>query len=419
MHPDMSDDETPPLVQPGQEGANPDVDEEPPQLASLQDDAVPDLIADPIEMTLDKVPITIVTGYLGAGKTTLLNYILTEQHGKKIAVILNEFGDSIDIEKQLTVSDTNSTEAKPIPFVPLANGCICCSVKDVGVAAIENLMEQRGKFDYILLETTGLADPGNIAPLFWLDDGLGSTIFLDGIVTLVDAKNVMKELNEGFGDDPDKLKEEKEHHHNSPLLTTCHLQISHADVILINKADLVSTEELNKVVERIRSINGLARIETTTKSRVSQLEGLLLDLHAYNQVTDADLTFASKGHSHLDPTISTSTITFPAIDEAHIKNFDKFLRTVLWEDELPEISAYETFEIHRLKGRVPIIGGKVLLVQGVRNIYEIIDESPVRSKPTEGEGQPSHVEAKLVLIGRKVDQPAFRESLMSTLALPS
>jgi G3E family GTPase len=198
------------------------------------------------------------------------------------------------------VSDTNSTEASSIPFVPLANGCICCSVKDVGVAAIENLMEQRGElFDYILLETTGLADPGNIAPMFWLDDGLGSTIFLDGIVTLVDAKNVLKSLDEGYGDE--NKKEGDKHDEHGPLLTTAHLQISHADVIIINKTDLVSETELQKVIDRIRSINGLARVETTTKSQVPQLEGLVLDLNAYNEVTDADLKFASKVHSHLDP----------------------------------------------------------------------------------------------------------------------
>jgi G3E family GTPase len=213
---------------------------------------------------------------------------------------------AIDIEKQLTVSDANSTEAKPIPFVPLANGCICCSVKDVGVAAIENLMEQRGKFDYILLETTGLADPGNIAPLFWLDDGLGSTIFLDGIVTLVDAKNVLKSLDEGFGDE-NAQREHRDHDEHGPLLTTAHLQISHADVIIVNKTDLVSEDELNNVVERIRSINGLARIEVTTRSKVPQLEGMLLDLHAYDQVTNADLQFASKGHSHMDPVRKSDT----------------------------------------------------------------------------------------------------------------
>lgn len=158
-------------------------------------------------------------------------------------------------------------------------------------------MEQRGKFDYILLETTGLADPGNIAPIFWMDEGLGSTIFLDGIVTLVDAKNVLKSLDEGYGDE----ERQNERNHEGPLLTTAHLQISHADVVIINKTDLVSKEELEKVVARISSINGLAKIKTTTKSQVPQLEGLVLDLNAYDEVTDADLKFASKGHSHLDP----------------------------------------------------------------------------------------------------------------------
>jgi G3E family GTPase len=213
---------------------------------------------------------------------------------------------AIDIEKQLTVSDANSTAASPAPFVPLANGCICCSVKDVGVAAIENLMEQSGLFDYILLETTGLADPGNIAPMFWLDDGLGSSIFLDGIVTLVDAKNVLKSLDEGYGDDAEKT-EERSHDEHGPLLTTAHLQISHADVIIVNKTDLVSEEELDNVVKRIQSINGLARIRTTTRSQVPQLEGLVLDLNADDEVKDTDLAFASKGHSHLDPVRNIAT----------------------------------------------------------------------------------------------------------------
>ncbi|KAF2743433.1 COBW domain-containing protein 1 [Sporormia fimetaria CBS 119925] len=403
-----------------------DSDDEIPELIH-QEDQIPDLIpAAQDDPSLSKVPITIVTGYLGAGKTTLLNYILTEQHGKKIAVILNEFGDSIDIEKQLTVSDANTTEAKPIPFVPLANGCICCSVKDVGVAAIENLMEQRGKFDYILLETTGLADPGNIAPLFWLDDGLGSSIFLDGIVTLVDAKNVIKSLDEGFGDEnATELKEQAGGHDgHGPLLTTAHLQISHADVIIVNKADLVSEEELQTVVDRIRSINGLARIETTTRSRVKQLEGWLLDLHAYDHVQDADLQFASKGHSHLDPvsrlfanttssltidqTISTITINFPPLETEQVDKFDQFLRSMLWEETLPATSTQPSFEIHRLKGRVPLHNGNILLVQGVRNVYEMNEQK--------GGQSPADDQAKLVLIGRGLDEPIFRESLLAALS---
>ncbi|KAF3043640.1 hypothetical protein E8E12_002911 [Didymella heteroderae] len=390
-----SDDEVPVLVEP--------------EVAAESDNEAPNLVQDPNALPTTKVPLTIVTGYLGAGKTTLLNYILTAQHGKKIAVILNEFGDSIDIEKQLTVSDSNSTEAKPPPFVPLANGCICCSAKDVGVAAIENLMEAGGLFDYILLETTGLADPGNLAPTFWLDDGLGSTIFLDGIVTLVDAKNVLKSLDEGYGDGEEEVSkraQEHGHDHSGPLLTTAHLQISHADVVLVNKTDLVTPDELEKVVERIRSINGLARIKTTTKSEVPQLEGFLLDINAYADVTADDLTFASKGHSHLDPTITTSTISFPALTPEQEAKFDLYLRTILWDETLPNETSHQKFEIHRLKGRIPVTDGRVLLLQGVRNLYDV-NEAKEPARDTD--------EAKLVLIGRGVDQEGFKKSLIETL----
>ena len=160
-------------------------------------------------------------------------------------------------------------------------------------------MEKRGAFDYILLETTGLADPGNIAPLFWIDEGLGSTIYLDGIVTLVDAKNILKSLDEP---PPETTAHtEEEHDSKSPELTTAHLQVSHADVVVINKADLVTPEELESVRQRIVAINALAKIHVTDHSKVPQLEGVLLDLHAYDAVDSAQLDFAAKGHSHLDP----------------------------------------------------------------------------------------------------------------------
>jgi G3E family GTPase len=154
-------------------------------------------------------------------------------------------------------------------------------------------MEKSGTFDYILLETTGLADPGNLAPLFWVDEGLGSSIYLDGIVTLVDAKNILRSL-----DDPIKEDDQK-NNHRGPLLTTAHLQISHADVIVINKADLVSVDELEVVRDRVQGINSLARIHVTQQGHVPHLDGVLLDLHAYDDVGDLDS--AAKGHSHLDP----------------------------------------------------------------------------------------------------------------------
>ena len=156
-------------------------------------------------------------------------------------------------------------------------------------------MEKKGKFDYILLETSGLADPGNLAPLFWMDEGVASTIYLDGIVTLIDAKNILRSL-----DDPSGKADDDEHSdEHGPLMTTAHVQVSHADVVVINKSDLVTEEELRAVRDRLESINGLARVYVTTQSVVPQLEGFLLDLNAYVTVEELDLT--GKGHSHLDP----------------------------------------------------------------------------------------------------------------------
>ena len=168
--------------------------------------------------------------------------------------------------------------------------------RDSGVNAIESLMDKKGAFDYILLETTGLADPGNLAPLFWVDEGLGSTIYLDGIVTLVDAKNILKSLDEPV---KETIQDEEHDGHGGPLLTTAHLQISHADVIIINKSDLVSDAELSAVLERVQAINGLATVKVTVQGQVPHLEGFLLDLHAYDAIGPLDV--ASKGHSHLDP----------------------------------------------------------------------------------------------------------------------
>lgn len=367
------------------------------------------------ELSVLKVPVTIITGYLGAGKTTLMNYILTERHGKKIAVILNEFGDSADIEKSLTVSKDGQQVEE---WLELANGCICCSVKDSGVAAIEALMERRGAFDYILLETTGLADPGNIAPLFWVDEGLGSTICLDGIVTLVDAKNILKSLNEK---PPSTIPGHQEHsneEHESPELTTAHLQISHADVIVINKSDLVTEAELECVRERIQAINGLAKLHVTFRSQVPQLAGVLLDLHAYDSVVASELEFASRGHSHLDPTISTITLPVPTLEAEKLEALDAWLRAVLWESTLPLPAPFELaaasskFEIHRLKGRIQLTNGSVKLLQGVREVFELIDEA---DSPRGSEGNRMEVDGKIVLIGRGLGEKAFKESLRSAV----
>ncbi|KAI2840981.1 hypothetical protein CBS11350_6688 [Aspergillus niger] len=373
-----------------------DDDDAPPQLVDIStasDVAPPSTSLDTPPQ--NRVPITLVTGYLGAGKTTLLNYILTEKHGKKIAVIMNEFGDSTDIEKPLTV---NQDGQEVTEWMEVGNGCICCSVKDNGVMAIESLMERRGAFDYILLETTGLADPGNIAPIFWVDDNLGSSIYLDGIVTLVDAKNILHLLDEPTPEETvsshgaeAESENSHTHTHTGPVLSMAHMQISHADVIIINKADLVTSDELAIVQDRVTAINSAAKIHITDHSKTPKIEGVVLDLHAYDHLDSLD--FAQKGHSHMDPSISTNALTTPPITPAQVARVDTWLQSVLWDSTMPlaaEVSGPTGFDIHRLKGILVLSDGSTKIIQAVRDVFEIRD-----SEPADGKTQ-----CKIVLIGR-------------------
>ncbi|KAI9732639.1 MAG: hypothetical protein M1834_003975 [Cirrosporium novae-zelandiae] len=355
---------------------------DPPMLVST-DGAVMDTPAtsEPrsVDLSQTKVPITIVT----------------------------EFGDSVDIEKSLTINQ-NGQEVEE--WLELANGCLCCSVKDSGVNAIESLMEKRGAFDYILLETTGLADPGNIAPIFWVDDGLGSSIYLDGIVTLVDAKNISRCLDEPA---PDTLTHAG---HIGPALSTAYLQVSHADKILINKSDLVSADELKKVRGRIEAINGLANITITEHSQVPQLEGLVLDLHAYDSIGHFDPH--DKGHSHHDSTISTTTIQTPVLNGEGLEKLDAWLRSILWESKLHDSGdPYPPFEIHRLKGLIPMKDGLIKIIQGVRDIFEILD-APAQDggdHTTHGSTPTHKPDGKIVLIGRGIQEVPWEKDLLHCL----
>ncbi|KAJ9593492.1 hypothetical protein L9F63_014945, partial [Diploptera punctata] len=200
------------------------------QMDSSDDEPLPELIP----AKFKPVPVTIITGYLGAGKTTLLNYILTEQHNKKIAVILNEFGEGSAMERSVAIGQAGELYEE---WLELRNGCLCCSVKDNGVKAIENLMTKRGKFDYILLETTGLADPGPIASIFWLDKELGSDLFLDGIVTVIDSKHGLTQLRTK----PASTEGE------TPTLIEAVRQVALADLVIVNKVDLVESEQLEEL----------------------------------------------------------------------------------------------------------------------------------------------------------------------------
>jgi G3E family GTPase len=219
----------------------------------------------------EKIPVTVLTGYLGAGKTTLLNRILSEPHGQKFAVIVNEFGE-IGIDNDLVVGADEE-------IFEMNNGCICCTVRGDLVRIIDGLMRRKGRFDAIIIETTGLADPAPVAQTFFVDEGVGRRTKLDAVVTVADAKW----LN-------DRLKEAPEAKN----------QIAFADVIIINKTDLVSERELAEVEGRIRAINPYARLHKTQRCVVPLAEVLGRNAFDLDRILDIEPEFLEVEHHHHD-----------------------------------------------------------------------------------------------------------------------
>ena len=217
-----------------------------------------------------KIPVTVLTGYLGAGKTTLLNRILSEPHGKKYAVIVNEFGE-IGIDNELIV---NADEE----VFEMNNGCICCTVRGDLVRIIDGLMRRKGKFDAIIVETTGLADPAPVAQTFFMDEKVGAKTKLDAVVTVADAKWLK-----------DRLKDAPEAKN----------QIAFADVILLNKTDLVSPGELAELEARIRGLNPYARLHRTERANIALEEVLGRNAFDLDRILDIEPSFLERDeHDH-------------------------------------------------------------------------------------------------------------------------
>jgi G3E family GTPase len=218
----------------------------------------------------ERVPVTVLTGYLGAGKTTLLNRILSEPHGKKYAVIVNEFGE-IGIDNDLVVGADEEV-------FEMNNGCICCTVRGDLVRILDGLMRRKGKFDAIIVETTGLADPAPVAQTFFIDENVGRKTRLDAVITVADAKW----LNDRLKDAPEAKN-----------------QIAFADVILINKTDLVSPEELGDIETRIRAINPYAKVHKTERAKIPLNEVLGRNAFDLDRILDLEPEFL-EGDGHDD-----------------------------------------------------------------------------------------------------------------------
>jgi G3E family GTPase len=316
----------------------------------------------------DRVPVTVLTGYLGAGKTTLLNRILTHEHGQKVAVIVNEFGD-VGIDNKLIV---NADEE----IFEMNNGCICCTVRGDLIRIIGNLMRQRDRFDHLVIETTGLADPAPVIQTFFMDEDVQAQTRLDAVVTLVDAKHVDRHW------DADEVQE----------------QIAFADVILLNKTDLVDGATLDRLEAKIHGMNALAKVYRTQRSELPMEALLGVQAFDLNRALEIEPGFLTEAHDHEhDDGIGSVAIVEPG--ELDGDKLDQWLSNLL---------ATQGPDIFRMKGILSIVGeDSRFVVQGVHMIFEGQADRPWRADETRGN--------ELVFIGRNLDRQALQAGFRGCL----
>ena len=319
------------------------------------------------DKNLNELPVTLLAGFLGSGKTTLLNYILEQNHGKRIAIIENEFGE-IGIDSEFVIGADDD-------IFEMSNGCICCSIRGDLIETLNRLLERQQKFDYILIESTGLASSGPIAQAFLIEDEISKSLFLDGIVTLVDAKHISKNLNE-----QEVVWE----------------QIAFANVILLNKADLVTKPEMEKLEKQIRQINPTAKVCKTTNAVIDLDKILNIGGFDLNNTLET-ITFDTHQHE-TGETISSVSLSFPGHVDPDRLN--------LW---LQMLLIQEGMNVFRAKGILNVEGSSErYLFQSVYMMFEGRFDKPW------GSNSPLN---KMVFIGQNLNSQRLEESLKNFAAV--
>ena len=318
------------------------------------------------------IPVTILTGFLGSGKTTLLNRILSERHGEKIAVIENEFGE-VGIDNALLLSSTDQ-------IVEMNNGCICCTVRGDLIRILGELADKRAAgtlhFDRVIIETTGLADPAPVAQTFFIDEDISTRYLLDAVITIVDAKHAMQQL-----DSNDQAQE----------------QVGFADRLLLSKTDLVDADHIEAVSQRLHQMNPRAAVQAVHFGQTPLQE--ILDIRGFNlnAILDIEPGFLSGGHHHHDDRIQS--FVFRAERDFDGKRLQDFLGAIVRIYGVDMLRYKGVLAVDEMPQRV--------IIQGVHEMMGGSTGAPWASNDVRG--------SIMVFIGRDLPREIFEQGLTQCL----